>query len=77
VDIKIGFLDSSRELAFEVGDDKDQNEFVETLNALTKSQDALHWIEDKKGRKIGVAPGKIAYIVVGSQQEERRVGFGA
>ncbi len=76
MDVKIGFSDSSRELELEMADDMSQDKVIESLKKATAS-DSLFWIEDKKGRAVGIVASKIAYIVVGAQREERRVGFGA
>jgi hypothetical protein len=35
------------------------------------------WLTDRKGRRVGVPAAKLAYVEIGSPNEERRVGFGA
>ncbi|MEY3148087.1 MAG: hypothetical protein RL688_1306, partial [Actinomycetota bacterium] len=34
------------------------------------------WLVDKKGRTVGVASAKIAYVEFGSVDGDRRMGFG-
>jgi hypothetical protein len=35
------------------------------------------WLTDRKGRRVGVPAAKLAYVEIGSPNEERRVGFGS
>ena len=35
------------------------------------------WLTDRKGRRVGVATSKIAWVEVGPEVEGRRVGFSA
>ncbi len=72
MDLKIGLVDSPREVEVELPEDIDREE----LRGQVVSGDWF-WLEDKKGRSIGVDGKKVAYVVIGSQREERRVGFGA
>ena len=39
--------------------------------------DALLWLTDKKGRRVGVPVDKIAYVEVVTDAGGRKVGFGA
>jgi len=34
------------------------------------------WLTDKRGKKVGVPAAKIAYIEVGTNDGDRRIGFG-
>ena len=77
MDIKIGFVDTPRELDIELGDDTSQDGFVESLNNSLASAQQLIWMVDKKGRKFGIMVSRVSYVVVGAANEERRVGFGA
>ena len=77
MDIKIGFLDSTRELDLELPDDTSQEKLVASIDASIAAADKLLWVSDKKGRQIGLMANHVAYVIVGAQKEERRVGFGA
>jgi hypothetical protein len=35
------------------------------------------WLTDRKGRQVGVATAKVAWIELGAEGEGRRVGFSA
>ncbi len=72
MDLKIGLVDSPREVEVELPDDIDREELRKTVISSE-----WFWLEDKKGRSIGVDGKKVTYVVIGSQREERRVGFGA
>lgn len=77
MDIKIGFVDSVRELDLELPDDTSQEKLVASIDTSISSADKLLWVVDKKGRQVGIMANRVAYVVVGVQKEERRVGFGA
>ena len=34
------------------------------------------WLVDRKGRQVGVSAAKLAYVEIGSPEDERRIGFG-
>ena len=72
MDLKIGLTDSPREVEVELPDEVDRENLMNTVKS-----GEWFWLEDKKGRSIGVDGSKVAYAVIGSQREERRVGFGA
>jgi hypothetical protein len=76
VDVRIGVTQAPRELNIEVAEDADRKELKAKVEAaLSGAVDTL-WIVDKKGRDIGVASAKIAYIEIGTAEGERRIGFG-
>jgi hypothetical protein len=35
------------------------------------------WLTDRKGRRVGVPSAKLAYVEIGAEASERRVGFSA
>ncbi|MDA8116638.1 MAG: DUF3107 domain-containing protein [Actinomycetota bacterium] len=76
MEIRIGFVDSPRELDLEL-EEADQAELSKTVDAAMADTGRLWWVTDKKGRRVGVNTSRVAYVVVGAQKEERRVGFGA
>ncbi len=76
MEIRIGFVDSPRELDLEL-EEADQVELAQTVDAAMADSGRLWWVTDKKGRRVGISTSRVAYVVVGAQKEERRVGFGA
>jgi hypothetical protein len=76
VDVRIGVTQAPRELNVEVADDTDREALRKQVEAaLTGALDVL-WITDRRGKEIGVAAAKIAYVEVGTADSERRIGFG-
>jgi hypothetical protein len=76
VDVRIGVTQAPREINVEVADDIDRDSLRNQVEAaLTGAIDVL-WITDRRGKEIGVAAAKIAYVEVGTADSERRIGFG-
>jgi Protein of unknown function (DUF3107) len=48
---------------------------VADITKTLATPDAVLWLTDKKGRTVGVPVAKVAYLDIGSANEERRVGF--
>jgi Protein of unknown function (DUF3107) len=77
VDVRIGIIQTPRELEVELKDDEDRDKVVADIEKLLRSGDGVLWLTDRKGRKVGVPVVKVAYVEVGAPTAERRVGFGA
>jgi hypothetical protein len=75
VDVRIGIVQSMKELEVEV-DDAQREEVAAQVEAALKSEIVL-WLTDRKGRRVGVPSQRIAYVELGVPASERRVGFGA
>jgi hypothetical protein len=74
VDVRIGITQSVREVELDMDDDK-RDSLKKDVAAAMASGDTVLWLTDKKGRTVGVAAAKIAYIEIGSVSEDRKVGF--
>lgn len=73
MEVKIGVVDSPRELAIASGQSPDE---VEALVAdALKNADGVLSLNDEKGRRYIVPAAKIAYVEIGPG-EPARVGFG-
>ena len=77
VDVRIGIVQSVKELDVELGDEADPSKVVADVEAALSSGDGVLWLTDRKGRRVGVPAGKVAYVELGAPSTERRVGFGA
>lgn len=75
MDIRIGVTQSPREIALEV-DDADRDDLRSRVEAALGGDADVLWITDRRGRDVGVASAKIAYVEIGSADGERRIGFG-
>jgi len=74
VDVRIGLSQTARELELEIGDE-DRDRVIKDVEAAIAKGEGTLWLTDKKGRTVGVAVSKLAYIDLGAKDEERRVGF--
>jgi hypothetical protein len=72
VDIKIGIINSPREIGFETAQSADEIEAA-VSEALTAQATHLS-LKDDKGRRFIVPVSALAYVEVGAE-ESRRVGF--
>ena len=76
VDIRIGIVQSMKEIEIDLAEDADRDAIVAQVEASLGS-DAMLWLTDRKGRRVGVPASRVAYIEFGVPSSERRVGFGA
>ncbi len=76
MDVRIGVTQAPREISVELADDVDRSEVKTKVEAALSGAVDVLWLTDKKGRDIGVAASKIAYIEIGTTDSERRIGFG-
>ncbi len=73
MEVKVGVVDSSRELAIASPQTPDEVESL-VADALAKADGRLA-LNDDKGRRFIVPSAKIAYVEIGPE-ETQRVGFG-
>jgi hypothetical protein len=73
VEVKIGVMDSARELVFNSAQTPTEVEKLIT-DALGENSGVLA-LTDEKGRRFLVQPSKITYVEIGAA-DVRRVGFG-
>ena len=75
MDVRIGVTQAPRELTVEMPDDE-RDETVAAVEAALAGSVEVLWLVDKRGRRVGVPAGKIAYVEVGTSDGDRRIGFG-
>ena len=76
MDVRIGVSQTARDISLELADDLDRDAVKAKIDAaLTGAVDVL-WLTDKKGREVGVAAAKIAFVELGTVEGDRRIGFG-
>jgi hypothetical protein len=76
VDVRIGIVQTAKELEIELGDDANRDKVLEQIETALGG-DSVLWLTDKRGRRVGVPVAKVAYVEVGAPASDRRVGFGA
>jgi len=75
VEIRIGVTYSPKEIEIELADDVSGEELVAQISASVGEEGAMLWLADKKGRRVGIPTGKLAYVEIGAPRSDRRVGF--
>ena len=58
MDVRIGIIQTPKELEVELKDDADRDKVVADIEKLLKSGDGVLWLTDRKGRKVGVPGGQ-------------------
>lgn len=76
MEIRIGIVQSMKELDVELPTDTDRDKIVKDVEKALGGGGVL-WLTDRKGRRVGVPVERIAYVEVGAAQSDRVVGFGA
>jgi hypothetical protein len=74
MEIRIGVVHTPKEITLEV--DGEPESVTTKVEQALRDDDAMVWLEDGKGRRIGVPADKIAYVEVSVDDPTRKVGFG-
>jgi hypothetical protein len=75
MDIRIGIVQSMKEIEVELPEDANRDEVMKEVEAALGS-DTVLWLTDRKGRRVGVPASRIAYVELGTPASDRVVGFG-
>jgi hypothetical protein len=75
VDVRIGLIQNPKELEVHLEAGTDTAQLRKDVDAALAGEGPL-WLTDRKGRQVGVSSEKIAYVEIGSPEDERRIGFG-
>ena len=73
MEVRIGVTYTPREIEVEM-DDNDADRVRKDVDAAVSADGGVLWLQDRRGRTVGVPSEKIAYIEI-NPREERRVGF--
>jgi hypothetical protein len=74
MEVRIGVLHTPKELELELSGTAAD---VESAFGDALKSEGVLWLTDTKGRRIGVPAERIAYLEMETDQEAKRVGFGA
>ncbi len=77
MEVRIGVIYTPKEIEVDLGDEVDREKVVEEMEQAMSSDASMLWLTDRRGRRVGVPVSKVAYIEVGGETGERRVGFSA
>ncbi len=75
MDVRVGVTHTPKELHVELPDGVDQDRLMADVEAALSAESGVLWLTDRKGRKVGIPAGKVAYVEIGSPADDRRVGF--
>lgn len=65
MDIRIGVADHPRELTIELPEDTDRAGLKASVDAALEGKTPTLWLTDIKGRDVGIASGRLAWVEVG------------
>jgi hypothetical protein len=74
MEVRIGVIHTAKELTFET--DADPDSIVKSLEDAIAEGVSLLWLEDGKGRRVGVPADKVGYVELVVDDGTRKVGFG-
>ncbi|MEI6709811.1 MAG: DUF3107 domain-containing protein [Actinomycetota bacterium] len=76
MEIRIGIVQSMKELEVDLGSEANVDQVTRDVEDAL-ANDSVLWLTDRKGRRVGVPAGRIAYVDLGNPTGDRVVGFGA
>ncbi|MGA8295927.1 MAG: DUF3107 domain-containing protein [Acidimicrobiales bacterium] len=76
MDVRIGIIQTAKELDVELGDETSREKILQEIEGAFSAPESVLWLTDRRGRRVGVPTAKIAWVEVGGDGGERRVGFG-
>jgi hypothetical protein len=74
MEVRIGVIHTAKELTFET--DAEPDAIIETLEDAIAKGVSMLWLEDGKGRKVGIPADKVGYVELVVDDPARKVGFG-
>jgi len=77
LDVRIGVTYTPKEIEVEVSDDTDRDQLIATIEEAVSTEGRVLWLTDRRGRRVGVPSSKLAYVEIGAEAGDRRVGFSA
>src|SRR5271170_5935608 len=66
VDVRIGIVQTPKELEVELGDDADRDKVLADIEEALGGEGGVLWLTDRRGRRVAVPVAKVAYIEVGA-----------
>lgn len=73
MEIRIGVVDSTKEISLETKQDLEA--LISQIDQALKEGSGVLWLEDDKGRRVGVPSSKVSYVEIDPENEPRPVGF--
>lgn len=76
MEITIGVTYTPKEIKLELAEGSKSDDVKAAVAAAMSADEGVLWLEDKKGRQIGIPADKLAYVEIGSDDANRPIGFG-
>jgi hypothetical protein len=73
LEIRIGVVDSPKEIELEIKEGLD--DLVKRIDEALAGGTPVLWLQDEKGRRVGIPSGKVAYVEIDPESAPRSVGF--
>lgn len=77
MDVRIGIVQSMKELEVALPEDTDRDKVLSEIESTLGKSEGVLQLADRRGRLVVIPVGRVAYVEVGAPEAERRVGFGA
>ncbi|MGH2771903.1 MAG: DUF3107 domain-containing protein [Actinomycetota bacterium] len=71
--IRIGVHDSPKELTLEV--DEGSEDFMTKVESGLQDGSPMLWLTDRKGKRVGIPPARLAYVEIEPETAYRSAGF--
>jgi hypothetical protein len=73
MEVRIGVLHVAKELVLDL--DQSVADVAKAVDAALKDDDGVLWLEDAKGRRVGVPSARVAYVEIEGEGSSKHVGF--
>lgn len=73
MEIRIGVVDSPKEMSLEVKEDVE--ELIKRVDEALAGDVSVLWLKDEKDKRVGVPSNKVAYVEIDPESAPRSVGF--
>ena len=75
---RFGFIETPREVIVELPEDADLEKLKASIESAIGTQKVrVLWVADRNGRTYGISPDNLAYVEIGPQADDSRIGFGS
>ncbi len=75
MDVRIGIVQSMKELDVELPDDVQRDKVLADIEAALMADGTILWLTDRKGRQVGIPVSKVAYVEVDPPVSDRQRGL--
>ncbi len=77
MDIRIGIAQSASVIELEMGDTADREALKTQIDTALGQEQGVLWLTDRRGKDVAIPVARVAFVEIGKDDPERRIGFGA